>query len=382
MIRSYRYRLQMNDRIGQSFEAAMATSNQIYNAALEERIVAWQKVGKSISKFDQIKSLTQIRADDASFSKYAATMLRTPIVQVGEAFKGFFRRLKKVGSKAGFPRFRAFKRLRSFGFTEASGWTVRDGVLRMKGLPAVRLKMHRPLEGKPLTLTVKRDGRGRWFAVIVVRLADVFGPTGQGALGLDVGIENLATDSNGVTYGKLSPDRSANRKPIEHALARQKRGSRRWRQTQKRLARQRFNEAQTRRTRHFQIASQVIKSGSQIIVVEKLSLKNMTRSAKGTTEKPGKNVKAKSGLNRSVLDAGLAQFIQILTDKAESAGRLVVAVDPKGTSQRCSDCGEKVAKTLKQRWHTCSCGAEYHRDHNAARNVLQRGVVAPLRQAA
>ena len=255
MIQSYRFRLQMNDRIGRSFEAAMAASNQIYNAALEERISAWQKTGKSITRFDQTKSLTQIRADDANFSKYAVTMLRTPLVQVDEAFKGFFSRMKKVGSKAGFPRFRALQRLRSFGFTETSGWTLKDGVLRMKGLPAVRLKMHRGLEGRPLKLTIKRDGRGRWFAIIVVKLADIFGPTGRGALGLDVGVENLATDSNGVAYGKLSPDRSANRKPIEHSLARQKRGSRRWRQTQKRLARQRCREAHARRTRHFQIAS-------------------------------------------------------------------------------------------------------------------------------
>ena len=382
MIRSYRYRLQMNDRIGRSFEAAMAASNQIYNAALEERISAWQKAGKSITKFDQTKSLTQIRADDASFSKYAATMLRTPLVQVDEAFKGFFSRLKKVGTKAGFPRFRSINRLRSFGFTEASGWTLRDGVLRMKGLPAARLKMHRELRGRPLKLTIKRDGRGRWCAVIVVKLADVFGPTGYGVLGLDMGIENLTTDSNGVAYGKVSPDRSSNRKPSEHALARQKRGSRRWRQTQKRLARQRCREAHARKTWHFQVASQIIKSGPQIIVVEKLQIKNMTRSAKGTIEKPGVNVKAKSGLNRSVFDAGLAQFIQILTEKAESAGRLVVAVDSKGTSQRCSDCGKTVTKSLKERWHSCPCGAEYHRDHNAARNVLQRGVVAPLRQAA
>jgi len=108
----------------------------------------------------------------------------------------------------------------------------------------------------------------------------------------------------------------------------------------------------------------------------------MTRSAKGNIEEPGKNVRAKSGLNRSILDAGLAQFVQILTDKAESAGRLVVMVDPRGTSQECSDCSKTVTKPLKQRWHSCSCGAEYHRDHNAARNVLHRGVVAPLRQAA
>ena len=360
----------------------MAVSNRIYNAALEERIDAWRKAGKSITKFDQMNSLTQVRSDDLAMAAYAATMLRTPLIQVDEAFKGFFRRLKKDSLKSGFPRFRSIKRLRSFGFTEASGWTIRDGVLRMKGLPAVRLKMHRPLEGCPLRLTVKRDGRGRWFAVIVVRLPDVFGPTGQGAVGIDLGVENVATNSDGVAYEKISPDRSAARQHIEHALSRQKRGSRRWRRTQKRLSRQRSREASARRTRHFQLASRIVRSGPQVICVEKLNLRNMTRSAKGTIEEPGSNVRAKSGLNRSILDAGLAQFIQILTDKAESAGRLVVMVAPRGTSQECSDCGETVTKTLKQRWHSCPCGAEYHRDHNAARNVLQRGVVVPLRQAA
>ena len=382
MIRSYRFRLQMTGRIGRSFEGAMGASNAIYNAAVEERISAWQKAGKSITKFDQMKSLTEIRSEDAAISAYAATMLRRPLEQVDEAFKGFFSRVKKGQGKAGFPRFRSIKRLRSFGFTEASGWTLKDGVLRMKGLPAVRLKMHRQIEGKPLQLSIHRDGRGRWFAVVVVRLPDVFGPTSKGALGLDLGVENVATDSNGEVYGKVSPDRQARRQHIEHALTRQKPGSRRWRQTQKRLARQRSKEAAARRTSHFQIASKIVRSGPQIICVEDLQLRNMTRSAKGTAEKPGTNVKAKSGLNRSILDAGLAQFIQILTDKAESAGRLMVAVDPKGTSQECSDCGKTVTKSLKQRWHSCPCGAEYHRDHNAARNMLHRGVVAPLRQAA
>jgi len=360
----------------------MAASNQIFNAALEERISAWRKAERSITKYAQFKSLTQVRADDPELAIYAATMLRMPLTQVDEAFKGFYARVKSGHSKAGFPRFRSYRRLRSFGFTEASGWTLKDGVLRIKGLPTVRLRMHRPLEGEPLKLTVKRDGRGRWFAIIVMRLSEMFGPTGQGAVGLDAGVENLVTDSDGSAYGGVSPDRHAPRLHIEHALARQKRGSRRWRQTRKRLARQRAREADARRTGHFQIASRIVRSGPQIIVVEKLQLRNMTRSAKGTVEQPGKNVKAKSGLNRSVLDAGLAQFIRILTDKAASAGRLVVAVDPKGTSQRCSDCGDTVTKPLRQRWHSCPCGAEYHRDHNAARNVLQRGVVVPLRQAA
>jgi putative transposase len=376
MIRSYVFRLQVSRRHRNAFEKAMTVSNEIYNAALEERIDAWRKQRTSISKFDQFKSLTLIRQDEERFSRYGATMLRTPLVQVDEAFKGFFSRIKK-GGPAGFPRFRSLKRLRSFGFTEASGWTLKGKILKMKGLPNVRMKMHRGLLGKPVRLTIKKDARGRWFAIIVLEQQDVFGPTAQGAVGLDLGVENLVTDSNGVAYGKVSPDRENDRLVLEQALARKKRGSRRFKALKRQLAIQRHREASRRRTKHFQLASKIVRNSQQIIVIEDLKVKNMTRSAKGTLAEPGKNVKAKSGLNRSILDAGMAQFIKILKDKAESAGRLVIAVNPKGTSQNCSQCGKTVKKPLNQRQHICSCGANMHRDVNAARNILRRGVVAP-----
>ena len=384
MIRSYRFRIQMDARIGRAFEAAMAASNQIYNAALEERIGAWKKAGKSITKFDQMKSLTQIRADESEISQYAATMLRTPLTQVDEAFKGFFARVKR-GQTPGFPRFRSIRRLRSFGFTEAAGWTMKGNRLKMKGLPAVRLKMHRPLDGRPLKLTVKRDTRGHWFAVIVVRLPDIYGPVAPGALGFDLGVEALVTDSNGQRYDRVGSERKGaeKRSKIEQSMARRRRGSRRWKKSVRRLGALRQREADARRTRHFQVASEIVRSGPGILVLEKLSVKNMTRSARGTVEKPGTNVAAKAGLNRSLQDAGLAQFIQILTDKAESAGRLVLFVDPRNTSQECSGCNGLVKKTLRQRQHYCPyCGLEIHRDHNAARNVLRRGVVVPDRRAA
>jgi putative transposase len=376
MIRSYAFRLQVSRRHRNAFEKAMAISNEIYNAALEERIDAWKKQKISITKFDQCKSLTVIRQGEERFSRYAAIMLRTPLVQVDEAFKGFFSRVKK-GGPAGFPRFRSLKRLRSFGFTEASGWTLKGKILKMKGLPNVRLKMHRGLLGKPLRLIIKKDARGRWFAIIVLEQQAVFGPTAQGAVGLDLGVENLVTDSNGVAYGKVKPDRESNRLALEQALARKKRGSRRFKALKRQIAIQRHREASRRRTRHFQLASKIVRESPQIIVIEDLKVNNMTRSAKGTLAERGTNVAAKSGLNRSILDAGLAQFIKILTDKAESAGRLIIAVNPKGTSQECSHCGATVKKPLSQRQHICSCGANMHRDLNAARNILRRGVVAP-----
>ena len=379
MIRSLVFKLQMSAREGRAFEAAMQHSNDLYNAALQERIDAWSKSKVSITKFDQMKSLTVIRGENPEFKRYAAVMQRVPLEQVDKAFKGFFARIKK-GQTPGFPRFRSIKRVRSFGFTEAAGWKIQGNVLSMKGLPNVRLKMHRELVGKPLKLIVKRRPTG-WVAIIVVRQDCVSGPVAPGATGYDLGITDIVTDSDGRHFGKINPERSnsADRLRTEQSLARKKRGSKRWRRAQKQLAQQRHREANRRRTKHFQLASEIVRNAAGILVFEKLQVKNMTRSAKGTIENPGKNVAAKSGLNRSLQDAGLSQFLKIVTDKAESAGRLVVLVDPRNTSQNCSACGTKAAKTLRERRHICSCGCNLHRDHNAAINIRNRGVVAPDR---
>ena len=82
---------------------------------------------------------------------------------------------------------------------------------------------------------------------------------------------------------------------------------------------------------------------------------------------------AKAGLNQSILDAGWGQFQQFCVAKAESAGRRVLFVDPRMTSQRCSGCGAIVKKDLSERWHFCECGCELDRDHNAAINILLAG---------
>lgn len=380
MIRSYVFKLQMSARIGRSFEAAMQISNDLYNAALEERIGAWSKQRISISKFDQTKSLTIIRREDKRFSCYAVTMLRAPLAQVDEAFKGFFSRMRK-NKTPGFPRFRSIKRVKSFAFTESAGWKLTNNRLTMKGLPAVRLKMHRDLSGNPLALTIKKRNSG-WIAIVMVKLPDVYGPVKAGVAGYDLGVSDIITDCSGKAYGEINPERSSSRQrlKIEHDLARQKRGSRRWEKTQRRLARHRHREACRRRTQHFQKASEIISTAPGILVLEKLTVKNMTRSAKGTIESPGTNVRAKAGLNRSLQDSGISQFTKILTDKAESAGRLVILVNPHGTSQQCSGCSSKVSKTLNERRHHCgNCGLNLARDHNAAINIRNRGVVAPER---
>ena len=123
---------------------------------------------------------------------------------------------------------------------------------------------------------------------------------------------------------------------------------------------------------------------ADVIAREDLAIGNMTRSAAGTIEKPGRNVAAKSGLNKSILDAGWGVFFEILTDKAESAGRTVVAVDPRNTSRTCSQCGHCEAGNRDKEVFRClSCGYLAHAGTNAAANIAVRaGLALRVAQAA
>ncbi|HEX9527268.1 MAG TPA: transposase, partial [Streptosporangiaceae bacterium] len=118
-----------------------------------------------------------------------------------------------------------------------------------------------------------------------------------------------------------------------------------------------------------------------LIAHEALRIGNMTRSNRGTIESPGTNAAAKSGLNRSILDAGWGVFLNVLRAKAESAGRVVVEVDPRHTSQRCSQCGHIAAgnRVTQAQFRCLACGYKSHADVNAARNILGAGLA---RQAA
>ncbi|TDE17811.1 transposase, partial [Nonomuraea mesophila] len=113
-----------------------------------------------------------------------------------------------------------------------------------------------------------------------------------------------------------------------------------------------------------------------------LRIANMTRSASGTIEAPGRNVAAKSGLNRSILDAGWGVFLTVLAHKAESAGRKLIAVNPAGTSRTCARCGHSARENrVTQAGFACTaCGHTAHADVNAAKNILRAGLA--LRQAA
>lgn len=380
--RNYSYRLKLRPSQHRALEAVLEAQRLLYNAALQERCDAWAKARCSISYVDQCYSLTQIRRDDETFRSLPMCLSRGTLKRLDLAFQAFFRRVK-AGQTPGFPRFKPMSRFDSIAFTEMKGIRLLNEARRLtiSGLPGtLRIVRHRPLpEGAtPKSAILRRVGRQWELSLLVaIPLLDAAAWTPIEAIdrpdiGLDTGIESFLTASDGsrIAGPEAGKQVARQQRRLQRALARKRRGSRRRHRAKAQLAALMQHTANRRRDHAHKLSAQLARR-YRCIAVEKLQVANMSRSAKGSVEAPGKNVQSKAGLNRAILDQGWSDFLFKLSYKAESAGGRVIEVSPKGTSQRCSACGAHVAKSLAQRVHRCACGAVLHRDHNAALNILQ-----------
>ena len=192
------------------------------------------------------------------------------------------------------------------------------------------------------------------------------------AVGLDMGVSDRIALSTGERIATRRADWSR-RSLLQQRVSSAKRGSRTRRARVAVYGNFLDRERVRNRNQCHRITTALVRRFG-VIVLEDLSISNMTRSAKGTEEEPGKNVSAKAGLNRSILEQTWGLMRQQLEYKAASAGRLVVAVDPRYTSQTCSRCGVIDAEARSGKVFACkSCGLGLDADINAARNILQRG---------
>lgn len=358
--RTYRYRLYPTRRQVEALEQQLREACDLYNAALEHRRWMWSSYGVSVGFYDQSAELKILRrhgllADSVSFSAQRAVLRR-----LDRTFAAFFRRLK-TGETPGYPRFRSVRRFDTLEFKIGNGAKLTDaGRLRLQNVGHVKVKMHRPIPkgAKPCEARVTRRN-GRWYVAIALKdvPAKPLAATGR-AVGLDLGIATFAATSDGELLEGPRAERSgaAATRRAARKLSRRKRGSNRRRKAAVLLARQRERERNRRRDHAHKMAADLVKV-YDTICIEKLNVRGLARSK----------------LARDVSDQGWAQFIACLSDKAEEAGRMVVLVDPRNTSQECSACGEVVAKALSQRVHRCPCGYVADRDVNAARNILERG---------
>ena len=352
----------------------------LYNAALEERIEAYRKAGKSITFADQCKSVTAIRLDDPTYRGLNAQSLQVTLKRLDLAFRHFFRRVK-AGQTPGFPRFKSRDRFPGFGFkhhgdgfrfTPGTGW--RHGVLRLSGIGEIRARGEARTPGKVVCADMQRKADG-WYLSLVVACEPHRERTGDEIAGLDWGVETYATLCHGpFRFEEVDNDRflaqerdalSEEQRALSRAL-RVKR-SKRAAKAKKLLARRSRRLANQRKDRTHQVTARLVREHA-LIVTEDLAIRNMTASARGTAEKPGKQVKQKAGLNREILDTAPGGFLSNLSIKAEEAGCRVVFADPRKhkPSQTCPVSGEVRKKGLGERAHTLPDGRVISRDQASA----------------
>ena len=358
------YRLLPSKRQHRALERILEQQRELYNAALEERIDAYRKAGVTRSFIDQCKALAEWRRGDPDAAALPSRLQRWTLSRLDGAYQGFFRRVAQ-GRKPGHPRFRGKGRFTVFGFQEFCGIRLEHRALRFRGMPGnLRVHLHRPIpEGASIRSCIfRRDIKG-WtvgFAV-QVQVPDV--GKGDRSVGVDLGISTFAALSDGGFIPSLRAARRSERRlrVAQRAFARTAQGSNNRRKARKEVARC-HAAAKRQRANHLHQASARLVRDYDVIVVEKLNVRGLARSA----------------LAKHVHDASWGKFISLLRYKAEWAGKRLHEVHPYDTSQECSRCHVKVPKKLGDRLHECShCGLRIDRDLNAARNILGRAGVSP-----
>jgi len=358
MRKNFKYRLKSNLETFQKAENWLSLCRQLYNNCLAERRDAYRLEKKSISQFEQKRKLPELKRTFPEFKQINSQTLQDVIERLDRAFQGFFRRVK-AKQKAGLPRFKGKNRYDSFTLKQ-HGWKLKekDGCLEIKNIGRFRIKLHRPIEGIIKTLTIQRKQTGKWFAIFSCDNVPekLFPKTGK-EIGIDMGCESFLTDSNGnkienPRFFKKSQDILVMR---QQRLSRRLKGSNRRNKARLLVAKIQEKIANQRKDFHFKVANKLIRENDKIYI-EKLN-----------------SFKTWRNLNRSLRDVSWFQFFSILKAKAEEAGRQIVEVLAKNTSQICSRCGAMVPKELSVRIHKCSCGLTIDRDWNSALNILRLG---------
>jgi len=346
--------------LGQTLEAC----RWVYNETLAVRKGAWEQEKKSLSLYDTNKLLTGWKAGKPELGQAHSQVLQNAQERVDLAFKAFFRRVKTGEKDPGYPRFKGFRRYDSFTFKQSGFQRLENGLLLSK-IGVVKMVQHRPVEGKIKTLTIRRDSVGNWFASFSCEVTACPLPPSNRVVGVDLGLTTFAVISDG---NEIQRQRWMDRDAKDLArLQRKKEKFAKGSLQRKKVvhALQHAYQRQTNRRKNFaHQESRKLVNTYQFIAFEDLNIVGMQSQGN-------------ANINRGIADVAWNQFVQFTTYKAEGAGRDVVRVDPKNTTQMCSGCGQMVPKNLDTRQHDCPhCGLKLSRDRNAALNILARGLAS------
>lgn len=389
MIKRYsnKYRIFPNEEQKKVIEKNFGCTRYIYNRFLaleKENYEKWKEDPNSVEKkfltyMDLTKLLPKLKEelideDGSHWLKEAdASALVYTCKHLDNAFRNFFKGNK---SGVGYPKFKSkYNRNKSY---RTQGVRIKDGKLILPKIKdPIDIDIHRSIDGRIIAGTISCDPCNEYYVSISLE-KEIPEPSSynNASVGIDMGVVHFATTSDGQFIDMPDISKLEKRKKrLQKDLSRKVKGSKNWEKNRLQIAKIDKRIVNIRKDFQHKLSRELVDNYGTI-VVENLNIKNMTKSAKGTIENPGKNVKAKSGLNRSILQQGWNQFTSMLEYKEEWNGGELVKVDPKYTSQTCSNCGCVDSNNRKnQSTFICvECGYEENADVNAAKNILGRSI--------
>jgi putative transposase len=381
--KAFRFRLEPDGEQRQAMAQYAGARRWVWNKALAENLRRLEAGQRTASYAEMCRWITAWRHNPETpwLAVVHVHVLQQSLRDLARAFVDSFRKADDP-LKRSTPRFKKRDRRDSFRYpmsVKASlapdGW----GRVWLPKIGWVRYRASRPLEGEIAQATVVREG-DHWYVSLQTE-REVLDPCRSElpAVGLDLGVARFATLSDGTFIETVAPFGRARRRiaRAQRSVARKQKGSKNRAKARRRLGTLRRRERRMRWDFLHKTSTAIVRRYGTV-VMEDLRVRSMTASAKGTAERPGRGVRAKAGLNRSIMDQGWHRFKLLLCYKlAERGGELVLVV-PAFTSQRCAACGHTdAANRESQAVFACkSCGHHEHADLNAAVNILAAGHAA------
>jgi len=352
----------------ETFEQWIGTCRYVYNLALETRIYAYRAYGISLSKFDLIKQLPEVKKEFNWVKNVHSQSLQDVIERMDLAYQSFFR-------GGGFPKWVRKGIYNSFAFKQGVKLNDNNNKVFLPKIGWVKFRNSGRIIGKIKRTTIIKEHDGFYICIThEIEHDNTAYQNNKNHIGIDMGVTHFATTSEGKHYANplVLKKYQKELRIAQRSLARKKKFGSNWNKQKKKITKLHSKIARCRKDYQHKVANELLKD-NRMIVVENLKLKNMSKSAKGTSDNHGVNVKAKSGLNKAILDASIGSFFTILEYKCSWNDIELVKVDPKYSSQECNSCGHVSKDNRNKEKFSCTeCGHEDHSDVNAAKNILVR----------
>jgi len=355
---AYKFRMYPNRQQEAQLDLNLETCRHLYNLALADRKHSYETEGISRTYEDQAAMLV-VEKKDGNFTCVFSQVLQDVLRRLDKSFKAFFRRVKN-GEKPGYPRFKGVGWYKSFTYPQG-GFKLDCSKLTLSKIGSIRIFKHREVEGKIKTCTIKKDLVGHWYAILVSEMEDVPQVEPKVAIGVDVGLKNMVALSDGtaIQYPRYYVQAEKKLAVAQRELSRKKKGSIN-RQVAKTRVAKLHQKIQNHRDEFLHQVSRKLVDSADLIVFENLNISGMLKN---------------HHLAKHIQDHAWGKLIQFTQSKAAKAGKVVELVDARYTSQKCSQCGIIVPKTLAERVHRCpNCGLEMDRDINASLNIRTLGL--------